>query len=287
MDSLTRPQPTVRPGVPADGEAFSYLRSLVLDRAAIFLDADKEYLVEARLSPLARRHGAATVWEFLLRLRAQPEGTLHTEVVEAMTTNETSFFRDPVLFNGIRDTIIPDLVTRRSQERRLTIWSAACSTGQEPYSMAMLLREHPQVPPSWQVRILATDLSRPVLARARDGRFTKLEVNRGLAANRLLRWFSQVGSDWVISDELKRMVDCREFNLAGPWSLVPPADLVLMRNVLIYFPPEIKQKMLARVRQVLRPDGYLVLGNAETTLNLDSNFQRVDIGGASAFRLTT
>ncbi len=285
MPSVTQPKPPALPQPARAGEAFAFLRKLVLDRAAISLDADKEYLVEARLSGIARRRGLDTAWDLLLQQRCQPDANVLTEVVEAMTTNETSFFRDPGLFNAIQNKVIPELVERRSQDRRLSIWSAACSTGQEPYSLAMLLKEQPKISSAWNVRILATDLSRPVLDRARSGTFSKLEVNRGLAANRLLRWFNQTGSEWVVSDELKRLVDYRQMNRAGPWATVPPADLVLLRNVLIYFPPEIKQRVLERIRGVLRPDGYLILGNAETTLNLDSNFQRVDIGGASAFRV--
>ncbi len=267
-------------------EAFSYLRSLVAERSALALGTGKEYLAEARLGPLARRQGMGSVWELLLQLKAQPPGPLHTEVVEAMTTNETSFFRDPTLFDAIGDVIIPDLVARRADQRRLTIWSAACSTGQEPYSLAMLVRERPSLA-AWNVRIVASDLAGDVLARASTGRFSRLEANRGLAANRLVRWFTQVGTDWQVAAELRAMVEFRQLNLAGSWPLLPQMDLVLLRNVLIYFPVAAKQQVLAQVRKVLRPDGYLILGNAETTFNLDDRFERVGIGKASAYRLVS
>ena len=282
---MNPPTATAAARPPHAVEAFAYLQTLVAERAALALDDGKQYLAEARLGGLARRQGLGSVWELLLQLKAQPAGAVHTEVVEAMTTNETSFFRDPGLFDAIRDVVIPDLVARRAAERRLTIWSAACSTGQEPYSMAMLVRDHPSVPASWNVRILATDLATDVLARARAGRFTRLEANRGLAANRLVRWFAQVGTDWEIAPELRALVEFRQLNLADPWPLLPQVDVVLLRNVLIYFPVAAKRRVLAQVRSVLRPDGYLILGNAETTFNLDDRFVRVGIGTASAYRL--
>ncbi|MGC8470668.1 MAG: CheR family methyltransferase [Acidimicrobiales bacterium] len=265
--------------------AFAYLRDLVRQRSAMAIGDDKEYLVEARLADLARRRGRSSVWDFLLWLRSQPLGQDHTAVVEAMTTNETSFFRDPGVFDGIREVALPELLTRRASERRLSVWSAACSTGQEAYSLAMLFAEHAALAGSWDVRILATDLTSGVLDRARAGRFTKLEVNRGLPANRLLRWFAQAGTDWEVLPELRKSIEFRQFNLVGPWPHLPAMDLVLLRNVLIYFPVATKKQVLAQVRTVLRPDGYLILGNAETTLNLDDRFERVELKGSTAFRL--
>ncbi len=269
----------------AIAEAFCYLQGLVLERAALALDDGKEYLAEARLGPLALEAKRSSAWELLLWLRSQPPGELHTAVVEAMTTNETSFFRDPGVFDAIRDVVIPDLVARRAAERRLRIWSAACSTGQELYSLAMVVREHGAVLASWDVRITATDLATDVLARARAGRFTCLEANRGLAAHRLVRFFTAVGTDLEVAPELRALIDFRQLNLAGPWPLLAPVDLVLLRNVLIYFPVPVKRRVLAQVRTVLRPDGYLILGNAETTFNLDDHFTRVRINKASAYRL--
>lgn len=270
---------------PAEAAAFAYLRDLVRERSAMAIEDGKQYLVEARLADLARQRGGSSVWDFLLWLRSQPLGQDHTAVVEAMTTNETSFFRDPGVFDGIRDVALPDLLARRAGERRLSVWSAACSTGQEPYSLAMLFAEHAALSGSWDVRILATDLTSAVLDRARAGRFTKLEVNRGLPAKRLLRWFAQTGTEWEVVPELRKPIEFRQLNLVGPWTLLPTMDLVLLRNVLIYFPVATKKQVLAQVRTVLRPDGYLVLGNAETTLNLDHHFERVDLNGSTAFRL--
>ncbi|MDA8282858.1 MAG: protein-glutamate O-methyltransferase CheR [Actinomycetota bacterium] len=265
--------------------AFAYLRDLVRERSAMAIEDGKEYLVEARLADLARQRSRSSVWDLLLWLRSQPLGQDHTAVVEAMTTNETSFFRDPGVFDGIRDVALPDLVSRRASERRLSVWSAACSTGQEPYSLAMLFAEHAAMVGSWDVRIIATDLTSWVIDRARAGRFTKLEVNRGLPAKCLLRWFAQVGTEWEVVPELRKSIEFRQLNLVGPWPHLPAMDLVLLRNVLIYFPVATKKQVLAQVRTVLRPDGYLILGNAETTLNLDHHFERVELKGSTAFRL--
>ena len=265
--------------------AFAYLRDLVRARSAMAIEDGKEYLVEARLADLARQRSRSSVWDLLLWLRSQPLGQDHTAVVEAMTTNETSFFRDPGVFDGIRDVALPDLVSRRVSEHRLSVWSAACSTGQEPYSLAMLFAEHAAMVGSWDVRIIATDLTSWVIDRARAGRFTKLEVNRGLPAKCLLRWFAQVGTEWEVVPELRKSIEFRQLNLVGPWPHLPAMDLVLLRNVLIYFPVATKKQVLAQVRTVLRPDGYLILGNAETTLNLDHHFERVELKGSTAFRL--
>jgi chemotaxis protein methyltransferase CheR len=265
--------------------AFAYVRSLVRQRAAIVLDDSKEYLVEARLGALARREGVDTVDALVHRLRAAPFNGLHRQVVSAMTTNETSFFRDVHPFEALRRTLLPELIDRRRAARRLTIWSAACSTGQEPYSVAMLLREHFPETAQWSVRIFATDLAQEVLERARAGVFTQLEVNRGLPAPLLVRYFRQDGTDWQITPEIRDMVQFEEMNLIEPWPALPDFDVVLLRNVLIYFDGESKQRVLRNLRQVLRPDGVLLMGGAETTLNLDDAYERLPIDRAGCFRL--
>ncbi|MGC8462079.1 MAG: CheR family methyltransferase [Acidimicrobiales bacterium] len=281
--SVTVPTGTTTRSESSEAAAFAYLQELVRVHSAMAVDDGKQYLVEARLADLARLRGRTSVWDLLLWLRGQPFGHDHTAVVEAMTTNETSFFRDPAVFTAIAKQVLPDLAARRAAKRQLSVWSAACSTGQEPYSLAMLAREDPTLA-TWDVRILGTDLTRSVLERARAGRFTKLEVNRGLPANRLLRWFTNAGIEWEVAADLRSMVEFRQLNLVGPWPSVPMMDLVLLRNVLIYFSVAVKQQVLAHVLEVLRPDGYLILGNAETTLNLDDHFERVDLGGTTAFR---
>jgi chemotaxis protein methyltransferase CheR len=264
---------------------FDYLRKLVREQSAIVLEPGKEYLVEARLATLVRQEGMSSMQDLVTRLRSHRASPLHTQVVEAMTTNETLFFRDPFVFEALRTVVLPDLVERRKAERRLEIWSAACSSGQEPYSMAMLLHEHlPQIA-GWRTGILATDLSTQVLTRAREGRYSQLEVNRGLPATLLTKHFTRQGMHWQVSDELKRAVDYRPMNLDAPWPSLPQMDVVLLRNVLIYFDVETKRRILAGVRKVLRRDGYMFLGGAETLLNVDDAFERVALGKAACYRL--
>jgi chemotaxis protein methyltransferase CheR len=264
---------------------FEYVRALVLKRSAIVLEDDKLYLAESRLTSLARREGIASIDALLVRLRAEPNNGLVVKVVEAMTTNETFFFRDVYPFEALRLHLLPELMRRRASERRLDIWCAAASTGQEPYSLVMLLREHFPELAGWTVRLLATDLSTEVLARAREGRYSQLEVNRGLPARLLVRYFRQQGAEWQIKDEIRKTVEFRPLNLIEPWPAMPAMDLVLMRNVLIYFDVDTKKQILSRVTRLLRPDGYLMLGGAETTLNLDDSFERVDFDRCGAYRL--
>lgn len=254
---------------------FAFVCRLVRDRSAIVLGAGKEYLVETRLGPVARRYRLASVGELIARLRAPAEDELRTRVVEAMLTTETSFFRDVATFEGLRKSLLPELIRARAGEKRLSVWSAACSTGQEAYSLVILLRDHFPELARWQVDVLATDISADVLAKARGGRYTQTEVNRGLPAAALVRHFSQHGADWQVSDDLRRAVAFRELNLIGRWPPLPKMDVVLLRNVLIYFDVETKKAILARVARLLNPDGCLVLGAAETTHNLDDSFRRV------------
>ena len=264
---------------------FTFISTMVRDRSAIVLDHGKEYLIEARLAPLARERGKGTVAGLVHELRQAPSGTLGDLVVEAMTTNETSFFRDAHPFTDLADHVLPDLVRARSGERCLNIWCAACSSGQEPYSIAMLVHDLIGADPSWRVRISATDLSPAMLARTRAGVYSQFEVNRGLPANLLVRHFRKQGLSWQIEEPLRRMVDTRLVNLDKDLPSMPTMDIVFLRNVLIYFDVATKRKILARVRRVMRPDGYLILGGAETTLNLDDAFERVQIGRAPMYRL--
>jgi chemotaxis protein methyltransferase CheR len=209
---------------------------------------------------------------------------MHRQAVEAMTTNETSFFRDHHPFDALRTQIIPDLINRKAASKQLTIWCAAASTGQEPYSVAMLLREHFPVLTSWKLTFIATDLSTQVLAKARSGRYGQLEVNRGLPAPLLVKYFTKDGTEWVVKEELRNMIDYRELNLIETWPALPVLDLVMIRNVLIYFDVPTKKKILGNIRQRMAPHGYLMLGGAETTLGIDEQFERVQIDKGVAYR---
>ncbi len=262
---------------------FSYVRDLVKAEAAITLGDDKAYLVQSRLMPLARESGFSDVASFVAEVRRATDPTLRRRVVEAMTTNETSFFRDHEPFRAMTATLLPELARRRHSEHRVTIWSAACSTGQEPYSLAMSIIDNPHAAQGRPTEILATDINEKVLQRAREGRFSQHEVNRGLPASALVRHFERSGPTWQISKTIRDMVVFRPMNLAQPFN-VPQMDIVLMRNVLIYFDRETKIDILRRVRGALRPDGYLLLGGAETTLGIDDGFERTAVGATSVYR---
>jgi chemotaxis protein methyltransferase CheR len=264
--------------------SFAYVRELLHRRSAIYLEAGKEYLVESRLQPIVQASGEGTVDRLVSRLRGAPEGSLHAQVVEAMTTNETSWFRDRHPYDAFESVILPDLLSRRAKERRLTVWSAATASGQEAYSIAMLVHERLAADPGWDVRVLASDLSEQMVRRTRAGRYSQLEINRGLPAARLVRHFSRAGTEWQVNEPLRRLVEVRQLNLAAPFPPLPPIDVTFLRNVLIYFQVDSRREILQRVRQVLRPGGYLVLGTAETTLDVDA-FERVPHDKATVYRL--
>jgi len=263
---------------------YAYLCELVETNAAIALDAQRAYLMEARLSPLAHQEGFASVSELISRLRAKSASDLHWKVVEAMTTNETSFFRDLKPFEALRNVIIPQVIEARQNERSLNIWCPACSSGQEPYSVCMMLRDHFPVLQSWKIQVLASDICNAMLQKAQKGLYSQMEVNRGLPAALLVRYFKKEGADWRLNENIREMVALRRINLALPWTDIPPADIVLLRNVLIYFTVETKKQILNNMRQVLRPQGYLMLGTAETTINLDSNYRNEVYENVSYYR---
>lgn len=266
---------------------FEYVRTLIRERAGIALEPGKEYLVESRLDPLARQEGFPTLSHFIASLKASPlAGGLHHKVVQAMTTNETSFFRDVRPFEVLKTLVLPELIAQRAAQRALNFWSAACSTGQEPYSVALVMREAvPTFLPTWNFRFIASDISTEVLARAIQGRYSQLEVNRGLPASLLVKYFQQEDNEWQIKADVRRMVEFREINLTEPWSILPLMDIVFMRNVLIYFSVETKKGILAKVRKLLKPGGFLFLGSSETTLNLDDGFEPVPTDRTACYRL--
>ena len=264
-------------------QEFAFISGLVRRDAAIVLEAGKEYLVEARLLPLARQLGVPTVSEFVNRAQTRPEPETHRRIVDALTTNETSFFRDGEPFNQLVTTVLPDLTARRAANRSLKIWSAACSSGQEPYTLAMVLQD--SLPPGWSFDIVGTDISTEMLNRAEAGQYSQLEVNRGLPATLLVRHFERTGANWKVSPALRKSVAFKRLNLAAPFPAMGPFDIVFIRNVLIYFDVETKRSVLQRVANTLRPDGWLFLGSAETTIGIDDRFERVVAGKTSAYRL--
>lgn len=271
--------------MPVTTAEFEVVRRLVHERAAIVLDPGKEYLVEARLAPLARAEGC-TLSQFIARLRAE-DRRLVERTIEALTTNETAFFRDVKPFETLRTKVLPEIIAAKSATRVLNIWCAASSSGQEPYTIAMVLKEDFPELVSWRVRILCTDISTAMVERTREGRYSQLEVDRGLPAPMLLKWFTRAGPEWAVAPELKRWIDVRQMNLAAPWPALGRQDVVFCRNVLIYFDIPTKRSILRRVRETLSPEGYLFLGAAETTRGLDDQFEALHIGSGGCYRATS
>ncbi len=247
--------------------AFDFLRIYLKDRSGLALGPEKLYLIESRLGPVCRRFGLAGLPELCAALRAHRAG-VEKAVVEAMTTNETFFFRDRVPFDLFRDVLLPHAITARAATRRLRIWSAAASSGQEPYSLAMLLREAAPRLAGWQVEIVATDLSTEILEKAKAGFYSHFEVQRGLPAQLLVRHFTQVGDRWRIDPALGGMIDFRPLNLLQPFDHLGAFDIVFCRNVLIYFDMATKSDVLKRIAKSLAPDGAVLLGAAETVIGL-------------------
>jgi chemotaxis protein methyltransferase CheR len=254
---------------PAD---YEFLRKLLKERSGLDLSADKQYLVESRLVPLARRAGLSGISDLVLKMKSGAE-PLIVAVVEAMTTNETFFFRDKIPFDHLRDTVVPALLRSRATRKTIRIWSAACSTGQEPYSIAMCLKEMAQLLTGWRIEIVATDLSQEVLEKARAGIYSQFEVQRGLPIQLLVKYFTQMGELWQLVPEIRSMVQHRHLNLLQDFSQLGKFDLIFIRNVLIYFDQETKASMFERLLKVLEPDGMLMLGAAESVVGVTDAFK--------------
>jgi chemotaxis protein methyltransferase CheR len=254
---------------------YDFLRQCLKQQSGLVLSADKQYLVESRLLPVARKMALGGLAELVAVLKRGNADVLMTAVVEAMTTNETYFFRDKTPFENFRSTILPALMAGRSNSRYIRIWCAAASTGQEPYSLAMALKEMGREVEDWRIDILATDLSNEVLEKARQGIYSQFEVQRGLPIQLLIKYFAQVGDMWQIAPNIRSMVKFRQFNLLSDFAHLGMFDLVLCRNLLIYFSQEAKADLLDRFAHAIYKDGYLILGAAETVVGLTDSFRVV------------
>ncbi|AMN44329.1 CheR family methyltransferase [Rhodoplanes sp. Z2-YC6860] len=254
---------------------YDFIRKLLKARSGLVLAPEKHYLVESRLMPIARKHSLFNLTGLVAKLKGPDAEALTVEVVEAMTTNESFFFRDKLPFEQFRDTVLPALKAAREGSRRIRIWCAAASTGQEPYSLAISLKEMGKELRGWRVEILATDLSNEVLDKAKAGIYTQFEVQRGLPALMLIKYFSQIGEMWQIAPEIRGMVKFMPLNLLDDFSHLGRFDLVFCRNVLIYFDQATKSAVLDRLASVTERDGYLVLGGAETVVGLTSRFKLI------------
>jgi chemotaxis protein methyltransferase CheR len=278
---------TANPDGPApQTAAFRHIQKLARAQAGIVIPANRQYLVESRLAPLLQAENLGSITALVARLRAGADRDLERRVVEALAIDETYFFRDSRPFLALEETIIPELMQSRSSLRSLHFWSAAASSGQEIYSIALLLRERfPQLS-SWNLKLVASDISTHSLARARRGEFSDLDVHRGLSPPMLAKYFERTGDGWTIRDEIRHMVDFRRLNLIEPWPAVPAMDVVFLRNVLIYFEDETRRSILERLAAVLRPGGFLFLGNAESIpAQVSRAFTRVQLGGIQCYRV--
>ena len=260
------------------------IRRVVHERTGITLGDDKEYLITARLRPVVVASGLGSMGELVARLRTDPPPALVGMVVDALVINETSFFRDVHPFVGLKDHVLPDLIERRRRDRMLTIWCAAASSGQEPYTIAMILADQFPELAGWTVRLLATDVSSTMVARGRRGIFSGVEVARGLPPVLRQRHLAPAGEGWQVSPALRRAVQFEQHNLAGSWDVIPRCDIVFLRNVLIYFDPAVTRRVLLQARGRLAEDGYLALGGAETTVGTDTPFRRVTLGRSAWYR---
>jgi chemotaxis protein methyltransferase CheR len=251
---------------------YEYLRKLLKERSGLDLAADKQYLVESRLLPLARRSNLAGIAELVLRMKGGAEA-LTSEVVEAMTTNETFFFRDKIPFDHLKDAVLPALAQARASRRALRIWCAASSTGQEPYSIAMLLKEMTALFGGWRIEIVATDLSQAVLEKSKAGLFSQFEVQRGLPIQYLVKYFTQQGELWQLNADIRGMVQHRQLNLLQDLSQLGTFDVIFCRNVLIYFDQRTKAGIFGKIARMLEPDGVLALGAAESVVGITTLFR--------------
>jgi chemotaxis protein methyltransferase CheR len=262
-------------------ENLSFLQRHIYAGSGIVLEDEKYYLLEARLAPIVREHGLGSLDDLCALLKATQESPLHHRVVEAMTTNETYFFREPAHYQALRDAIVPEVLRTRQASRKLSFWSAAASTGQEAYSLAMMLLE--MGVPDWDTEILATDLSDRVLERARLGRYSQLEVNRGLPAPLLIKYFRRVGLEWELKEEVRRMVRFQPLDLRSKMRALGPFDVVLCRNVLIYFDLGTKKDILTEIHGSLFRGGYLLLGTTELGAPVGGHFGRQVVGDTVAY----
>ena len=251
---------------------YEYLQKLLKDRSGLVLSADKKYLLESRLLPLARKAGVPGITDLVQKMRAGSDSLIN-DVVEAMTTNETFFFRDKTPFDHFKDSVIPELIKARAGRKSLRIWCAASSTGQEPYSLAMLLKEKASELAGWRIEIIATDLSPEVLEKSKAGLYTQFEVQRGLPIQLLVKYFKQVGTMWQLNADVRSMVQYRQFNLLQDFGTLGKFDVIFCRNVLIYFDQATKSDIFNRLQRATEPDGYLFLGAAETVVGLTDAYR--------------
>ncbi len=264
--------------------ALHFFFSLLQSESGLSLDDSKQYLIETRLQPIAVQEGFPSIDHLARHMKESASPLLRQKIIDAMTTNETSFFRDITPFETMKKEVLPNIMKVKEKSRRLRIWSAGCSTGQEPYSIAMLLCDLAPSIQSWNVSIMATDIAEKVLQRARAGVYSQHEVQRGLPVSYLTRYFSQSGTEWEVKPEVKQFLEFRKLNFLSDFSSLGTFDVIFCRNVLIYFDIETKKKVLEQIARVLAPDGSLFLGGAEMLLGITDHFLRFEMGKGSCYK---
>ncbi len=266
-------------------EDFNYIQCFLKEKAGIAIEEDKRYLVESRLTPILKNEGFSNYKDLILKLKFERFGDFHQKVIEAMTTNETSFFRDSHPFESFKNIIIPELIEKKKMERGLNIWSAACSTGQEAYSLAMIINELSHNFYQWDIKIYASDISKEVIEKAEKGLYNQIEINRGMPQAMLSKYFRNENDYWKIKDEIKKMVNFMQVNLVCQWPNLPRQDIIFLRHVLIYFDLHTRREIFDKIKKILNPDGYLILGVGETTNNIHDSFESVHIDKTICYRL--
>ena len=256
-------------------EDFEFISSLIKSRSGLVLTPDKSYLLESRLMPVARKHGLKGLEDLINHLRTRKDEAMTVEVTEAMTTNESFFFRDVKPFDLLRDVVLPPILEKRASQKRLRIWCSAASSGQEPYSIAIVLKELGAQLAGWNIDIVGTDISHDILKKAQDGMYSQFEVQRGMPIQLLLKYFDKKDENWEIKPEIKNMVQYKYWNLLDDLNALGKFDIVFCRNVLIYFDAETKGKVLENIAKLMPEDGMLFLGGAETVLGVTEKFKPV------------
>jgi chemotaxis protein methyltransferase CheR len=265
---------------------FDFFRRIIKEKSGIQLEEGKEYLVESRLRPVIEKEaGISNLVDLIALMRNQPNHPVVNRVIDAMTTNETLFFRDPPVYDTLRERILPDLIAARTSVRELSIWCCASSSGQEPYSLLMMLANDFPSLRDWKVRVIATDISPTMIERTRRGVYSNLEISRGLLPGYRDKYLTPFEEGWQIKPALRSALELRELNLAAQWPDLGRFDLVMLRNVLIYFDVPTKLDILRRVRQCMRPDGFMLLGGGETTLGIDDGFERLQVGRTQYYKI--
>jgi len=253
---------------------FELYRNLLKEKSGLSLSQDKSYLLESRLNPIAKKWGYETLEAMTMALQGVPDADLIRDIIEAMTTNETSFFRDMRPFDTFKETVLTHMKDARPN-KTIRIWCAAASSGQEPYTLAILLKEASIQFPGWNFEIYATDISNDILDQAREGKYTQFEVQRGLPIQLLMKYFTQDGDKWQLNDDIRKMVKFEYFNLLDPMHKLGMFDVIFCRNVLIYFDEQTKGEVLKNMSQHIHKDGFLFLGGAETVLGITEAFKPI------------